>query len=89
MHFLFSYFLSEFLVLLLGDSLVIYTLKELLNVLQVILAEAVCVEVSVEVGDGSLGIQLAFVLGLGDGAIIVLGLSDNLSDCAFSWRGTR
>ena len=56
MHFFLSHFLSEFLVLLLGDSLVVYTFKELLNVLQVVLAGVVRVEVSVEAGDGSLGV---------------------------------
>ena len=55
MHFFLSHFLSEFLVLLLGDSLVVHAFKELLNVLQVILAGVVCIEVGVEVGDGSLG----------------------------------
>ena len=29
------------------------------------------------------------MLGLGDGAIIVLGLSDDLSDCALPGRWTR
>ena len=54
MHFLLSYLLGELLVLLLGDSLVFQSLKELLYVLQAVLTGVVRIEVGVEVGDGSL-----------------------------------
>ena len=56
MYFLFSHLLSELLILLLVNSLVFHSFEELLDVLQVILAGVVRVEVSVKVGDGSLGL---------------------------------
>ena len=56
MHFLLSYLFGELLVLLLGDGFVIYAFEELLDVLQIVLAGVVCVEVVVEAGDGSLGV---------------------------------
>ena len=88
-YFLLSDFFSEFLVLLLGDSLVIYTIQELFYVLEVVIAGVVLVQFLVEVCDGSLGSQLSFVLDLCDRAIVVLSLSDDLSDGILSWRWTR
>ena len=58
--------------------------EELLDVLQVVLAGVVRVEVCVKVGDGRLCVQLALVLGLSGGAVVILRFSDDLSDGVFS-----
>ena len=89
MYFLLSYFLSELLVLLLGDSLVFHSLEELLYVVQAFLTGVVRIEGSVKVRDGGLGVELACVLYLGGAAISILSLSDDLSDCALPGRWTR
>ena len=59
-------FTSETLVLKVRDGLVFNILQELLYVFKTVITGVVRVEGSVEVGDGSLCIQLAFLLGLGN-----------------------
>ena len=88
MHFLLCDLSGEILVLVLGDSLVVNILKEFFYILQVVFTGVVRVEGGVEVGEGSLGIQLASVLGLGNRAICILRLCNDLGYCVLSGRWT-
>ena len=88
MNFLLCDFFSELLVLLFRDSFMMYALKEVLDIFKAVLAGVVGVEVGVEARDGCLGVKLSFVLGLGDAAIRILRLSDDLSDSVLPRRRT-
>ena len=88
MHFLLCDFFSELLVLLFGDGFMVYALKEVLDIFKAVLAGVVGVEVGVEARDGCLGVKLSFVLGLGDAAIRILRLSDDLCDSVLPRRRT-